>query len=59
MLGLEFPGNIDGSPIVRMALSARGWMRYEMASHSGEFETPVDCAEEGKKDGSIANLNGL
>jgi hypothetical protein len=32
---------------------------YKMSSHPSEFQTPVDCAEERKQDGTIANLNGL
>jgi hypothetical protein len=37
----------------------RGWGGYKMASHSSEFESPVDCAEEGEKNSSIADLDGL
>jgi hypothetical protein len=54
----EFPESIDGIPVVRDGSRDAGG-GYEITSHSGEFEAPVDCAEEREKDSSIADLDGL
>ena len=57
-VGARIPRKYRRKPFCQRWME-KGWGGYEMASHSGEFEAPVDCAEEGEKDSSIADLDGL
>jgi len=58
-VGARIPRKYRRNPCCQRWKQGCGGGGYEITSHSGEFEAPVDCAEEREKDSSIADLDGL